>query len=241
MLRPENNPGTNVNREISLRQSAIPSFSEWCSNLTFQLDPSSPRSLQQLYEDIFVLGEVQLIEESGVIKRYGKGVYIDVFYDSDRALYKLREERFKLLPGRSFEDFLVQPTLVATRSHQRPQPHSLGERVQLELEQPQIAAIRALKEELFGLVGRDEFSILEHTLTSALEQISVNPTRIERAADFFGNSYRGIPSILDMYIFKITFRAEMLVPIRITDSKPQPLYEYIADKGYVNVFTWDEI
>jgi hypothetical protein len=228
---------------LTLQQSQVPTFDAWKSSLRIELHPDSPRSLQQLYRDIFVSQEVSLVEDAGRVTRFGKVACIDVYFSAEDVRYKLQEERNKLRPGKSFQDVLSGDPDALEPSAPRPAWNSLSERMKLDGETPVDAAVRALHEELFtsgNVVVSDTVPQLGATLRSHLKPAVEFTKRVERAADAPGNSYRGIPSVLVQYNFEITFVAGMQVPIKVIDGVPQPLYEHVTGKPYVNIFRWQK-
>lgn len=227
----------------ALSSDKTPGFAQWCDSLKFSLDPGSPRDISQLYRDIFELNEVCLLEINGVTCRYGQGAYVDVYFEHQNKRFKLREERYTLNPGRTIEEFLSGDTSVVSSSHNRPQPHSIGERIKLIAEEPREAAMRALVEELFSSQASnpDVQAKIMDVLSANLLPLTTEPERLVREPDFFGNSYQGLPSILDLHLFEITFNDSMQLPIEIKSGEPQLLYEYIPEEGYLNIFRWDRV
>lgn len=227
---------------ISTSETELPGFETWKSSLSFTLAPDSPRGLTQLYNDI-KRNEVALITlESGETARYGKVAAVDVFYRAaDGKVYKVEEQRYKLNPGRTLDEFLAGDETAAIASSARPALSSLSERINLDGESPEDATIRALKEEIFheALAGREEeFPDMDKTLK---EHVQLGqPKRAIRAKDAIGNSYQGLTSILDEYPSVITFTPDTHVPITTVNDVPQALYEYEHEKGYVNLFVWKE-
>jgi hypothetical protein len=226
-----------MNENKSVIEIDIPTFSEWISIAKIQLAPDSPRTLEQLYDDIFYKQEVSIITEDGEVKRYGRVATIDVYYKVGEVKYKLHEKRFKLKPGRTLSEFLAGNIDAATSSAARPTKNSISERMKLNGEDPKDATIRALHEELFSSVESSyDLEILTATI---LEHLHIGePVKVKRSGDAKGNSYQGIPSILDEYPSEITFTPEMQVPIQIVNGIPQRLYEYDNLKGYINLFEW---
>ncbi|NTU46967.1 hypothetical protein HGA88_05060 [Candidatus Roizmanbacteria bacterium] len=217
-----------------------PSYEEWSRLYPLQLAPDSPRNLKQLYEDIYKLQELRLIAVYGVLKLWGKAVILDVYYEGERK-YKLHETRLTLLSGKTIEDYLNGDKTAVTPSAPRPTTHSLSERMRLEGEEPRQAMIRGIREELFtyGTKGCLPDSYLETVLENQLTHIQHH--HLERGPNAAGKSYAGIPSVHDWYCASITFTPEMRLPIDEIDGVPQPLYEYIPERGYLNVFKWEEL
>lgn len=221
-----------------------PTFEEWLAGEAAEivLDVNSPRNLRQLYEDIYLLGEASIARgPSGEVVRHGKAVMIDVIYqDQNGKKYKLHEKRHKLQDGKTLEDFLMGDRDAGIPSPARPSRYSLSERMKLDGETAQEASIRAIEEELFASADLNAYPNWKQIVLDNLELSE--PTVRYRLPKDLGNSYRGLASSLEEVHGQITFRADMEIPIARDESgKPQRLYEFVAEKGYVNLFEWNEI
>ncbi|HEX7042257.1 MAG TPA: hypothetical protein VF189_03315, partial [Patescibacteria group bacterium] len=94
-------PVAQIDKELPpLTSTTFREFRIYARRVGIQLD-QGPRSLEQLYEDIYHTGELSIIVENGERKRYGRVAVIDIFYRGKNGkVYTIQEDRFKLLPGR---------------------------------------------------------------------------------------------------------------------------------------------
>jgi hypothetical protein len=166
---------------------------------------------------------------------------IDVFYEAQNGKkYKLHEKRYKLQEGKTLDDFLVGDATAAIPSPARPSRYSLSERMKLVGETALEASVRAIKDEPFGAIDLEGFPNWRET---TLENMVLSePAVRNRLPQDPGNSYKGLASRLEEVCANVTFKHGMQVPIAVDNlGRPQRLYEYVADKGYVNLFEWEEI
>jgi len=230
---------------ISKPQSVAPTFREWRQSVRIEVAPDSPRTIEQLYEDIFILEELALVNEQGIVSRFGKVACINVFYEIDGVRFRLKEERNRLNPGRTFEEFVGGAEDAVSPSPWRPAQFSLSERMKITGEDPVDAALRALHEELFDTALQSAapgaFADIDETLRNCLHPLREGPARSCKEPYETGNSYQGIPFICEEHQFEITFGAGRNVPIEVKDGRPQPLYEYIPEEGFVNVYRWEKV
>jgi hypothetical protein len=63
----------------------------------------------------------------------------------------------------------------------------------------------------------------------------------DRGPDDPDNSFQGIRSLSQYYLHKITFTPEMGLPITEMDGVPLTLFEFEAEKGYINLYPWAEV
>lgn len=201
--------------------------------------------MAQLYHDIFDLNEVDIRKMHGETVRYGRVASLDIFYKSNNGkTYKLREERYKLKPGKTPDDALKGNDMTALEaSPWRHAPNSLSERAKITGEDLGDTAIRALHEELFDSAIKDSQKQFPNLNAMLKDHLVLKETReLRREAGDPSNSYRGISSIYDEHIYSIEFTPDMDVPISVdSDGVPQRLYESLPEEGYLNFFVWDEV
>lgn len=230
-------------------KAPAPSFEDWKKQFPISLRPDSPRSIRQLYEDIYKVGEVALIVENGQLKRFGRVAVMDVFYKDGRQTLKLGESRYKLKPGRTVQEFLEGDKTAVTNSPARPAENSVSERMAIAREEPKDAMVRALVEELFDsrLNGEDDprRKQIEQTLRRNIRLARGGKAeRKERGAFAFGSSYQGIPSVHEQFDATLTITPGIARELSMDFDKqgrPQPFYEYIPAKGYLNVYEWTPV
>ena len=230
----------------SLRSLPFEAFIAELDSRSARISPNSQRTPEQLYAD-YLRGEIDFVEVDGVLKRYTRAVYIDVYYQvADGRRFILEEQRGRLNEGKTIDSYLDGDTDAVSFRPKRIAPPSLSERMHANErdEDPVVPAIRAVREELFDFALRynssDQFEDLEEQIRMYL--YGHTPFSKEYDSNDPQNSYQGIPSIVAISPFEIVFNQDSHVPIHV-DSQgiPQPLIEYYDQRGYVNVFQWREI
>lgn len=216
-------------------------FKKWAESEGIRIASDSPREIDKLFHDI-QKGETTLVwsSESNEWHRFSASANVDVFYiSSDGTKYKAREVRGKLKLGKTFADYLEDRDAI-TLSPARKAVSSLSERLHLtDGEVPADAAVRALREELL-----DHAKLAGNLTDKEISKMILDEGFYDnvRPADSPDSSYKGIPSTVKTYKFKIELSENSSIVIPVDeDGVPKPLYEVDESKGYVNEFVWDKV
>jgi len=210
------------------------------------LPPESPHDINDLADQI-ARGQVGVLKENEEVIRLGRSIGINVYYETSNGhLFISQEERYVIVDGRTFEEYLAGDTTVLRPSSPRQQGFSVNERLNVDDTKEDLlsGAVRALREELFDFaLNRPEnlgkYQDLDSNLAANLTATGESFLLL-REKDDPSSGYLGIKSKITVYPFQIKFNPLMLTPIQVdTQGKPKSLIEHAGK--YVNIHTWHPV